>query len=332
MSRHKQTRPDTSPSSRVDSWKAPSTAESPTVDQPEPTDLLTAQEAADLVGVSRKTVDRRVIAKGDRRLPSWPGERNGKEVRLVSRTDVLALWPEKGTRPDMSGHARTSTAEPEKDRTGRDIAAQNVRTGSANPQEAIDPDDLAQLRAAAGRVPDLEARAEGAEEREADARAQVVEERRERRTATAAVLRQLQTTRDLQLGGGEGPVLQLAGPVPEEVRSSRRFAYWMAAASVIAVGVLGWRLVVQDAQLANAGERIDSVVGEKALVAQEAARFAGELTGELNATRETLRDERERTAALERLAVEAQREVKEAREMAAVALGVRTMLRTASGR
>ena len=205
MSSDDQTRPDMSQPSRTDGWKKAEGHQPPTVDSPKAETLLTAQEAAALVGVSRKTVDRRVAATGDRRLPSWSGVRGGKEVRLVSRADVLALWPKKGTRPDMSGHVPTPTAKPGEDRTRQDIQAQAL--------EVTEPTDVAQLRAAAGRVPDLEARiiaeksrADGAEVRETEARAQVLEERRERRVATAAVLRQLQATRDQQqLGGGAAP-------------------------------------------------------------------------------------------------------------------------------
>ena len=334
MSRHKQTRPDTSQPSRVDSWKAPSETDIPAVDLPEPTDLITAQEAADLVGVSRKTVDRRVTAKGDRQLQSWLGVRDGKEVRLVSRVGVLQVWPQKGPSPAMARPVATRPDTAQVTARGSDINPEAVRTPSVQATLVGGSDVIAELRAAAGRVPDLEARviaeksrADGAEAREAEVRIQVLEERRERRVATAAVLRQLQAASNPELAAAQGPVM-IAAPMPEEVRGSRRFAYAMAAASCLAVAVLGWRLVDADADLTRAAERIDSVVGEKALVAQEAAQLAGEL----NATRETLRDERERTAALERLSVEAQREAKEAREAAAIAFGVRTMLRTAGGR
>ncbi len=302
MSPHKQTRPDMPTAVRVDSWKAPSPVESPTIERKEPTDLLTAQEAATLIGMSRKTVDRRIAARGDRRIPSWPGVRNGKEVRLVSRADVLRVWPQKQGGPDMSEPVRPRPDTGSLRRAGSSSRGSDVRTSASQAVTVREPGEVSELRALAGRVPDLEARviaeksrADGAEHREAEARTQVLEERRERRVATAAVLRQLQAATDPELGGGAGPVM-IAGPQPAEVRSSRRFAYAMAAVSVLAVGVLGWRLISADAQLTQANDRMAEVVGEKSAADKQAAQIAGEL----NATRETLRDERERSEVLTR--------------------------------
>ncbi len=287
MRRHNQTRPITSFSARVDSWKGSPELEPLDADLLEHGDLVTAQGAAGPPGGLPETVAPPVNAEGNRRPPT---DQN------IGSQDVLVPTPQAWRVGELEG--------------------------------------IGDLRAAAGRIPDLEARvvaeksrADGAERREAEARAHNLEERRERRVATAAVLRQLQAVERRELEAPQGPVM-IAAPMPEEVRGSRRFAYAMAAVSCLAVAVLGWRLVNADADLVRAGERIDAVVGESSLVAQEAAQLAGEL----NATRETLRDERERTATLERLTVKAQREVQEAREATAVALGVRTMLWTASGR
>lgn len=306
--------------------------------------ILTITESARAAGISaqvlrkrvrRGTVDADQVIRDGR---SVAGIRADELLRHYPKADVPGFGPvaTRGASDPAMGDAEEPRTNPMNPADGNRVApgwqpgSENLPTPKSvheHPQASAGdgerPGDLAQIRAAAARVPDLERRAETAEAREAEARAQVVEERRERRVATAAVLRQLQAATDPALGGGAGPVM-IAGPAPKEVASSRRFAYAMAAASVLAVGVLGWRLVAADAQLTQASERITKVVGEKLETAQQAAQLAGEL----DSTRETLRDEQDRTASLEKLSAEAQLEARQAREIAAHALGVKVMLRT----
>ena len=213
-------------------------------------------------------------------------------------------------------------------------AAQS-RPESQSQTVTVEPSsDFDAVRAAAARVADLESRiqaeqsrADEAERREAEARALVAEERRERQVTTAAILHQLQTANELALDGGTGPMM-IAAPTAPEVRSSRRFAYAMAAASCLAVVVLGWRLASIDGDLAHANERIETVAEEKAAAQVEASRLAGEA----NAARESLRDERQRTSELEQLAAEAQASARKAEAIAASALGAKVMLQTVATR
>lgn len=277
--------------------------------RPRPKDLITAQEAADLAGVARKTVDRRVRSGG---LESWDGRRNGKKVRLVSRTEVLEAWPREGDAegdsggPDTSGQGRAPAPEsvsssrtdpaPEPARDAEERGGESTALVASVP---VPVDVLSELRSRADRT-------ELAETALAD-------ERAERRATLMALSQSQEKIRAL-----------LEGPDAAPVKADRRAIYAVAGVALVGFAVLGFTLRAVNSTAATYAAERDSAMGEAATVKNEAAR----LEGETDALRESLRDERQRSEVLADEVRVAEQRAEATKRAAEAAIAFDVMLRS----
>ena len=281
--------------------------------RPRPKDLLTAQEAADLAGVARKTVDRRVRS-GD--MESWEGRRNGKKVRLVSQADVLEAWPREGDdqpRPegtDTSGHgpaaASEATSEPRRGPEPEPAASAadgvGEKTTALVSSVQVPVEVLSELRSRADRT-ELAERA-------------LEEERLERRATLAALVQSQDKIRAL-----------LEGPDAPPVKADRKVVYSVASIALLGICALGWRLHAVDSTATIYAAERDAAMGEVVEVKSEAAR----LKGETDALRETLRDERSKSDELASALKDAEHAREETIEKARAAMAFDFALRSMMG-